>query len=73
MPSLKEKIIRKIQSSDDEQLLAELSRILETKDFVFSETMIRELREADAALEKGQSIGQEQVETELKKWLKGMR
>ena len=67
MPTLKDTIITKIQSSTDEQLLAEVSRILDTENFVFSSEKIQQLNEADAAIENGDFSTQEKVESKIKK------
>jgi hypothetical protein len=73
MPSLKDKIIVKIQSSDNEQLLAEVFRILDTEDFVFSTEKILQLNEADGSIDNGDLSTHEQVEKKMKKWLKDLK
>ena len=65
-------IILKIQNANDE-LLAEVSRILQADEYVLSENEIQLLNEADASINNGNYFTQEQIENRTEKWLNDMK
>ena len=62
MHTIKDDIILKIQNANNEQLLAEVYRILQADEYVLSENEIQLLNEADASINNGNYFTQEQIE-----------
>jgi|JI6StandDraft_1071083.scaffolds.fasta_scaffold275097_3 hypothetical protein len=73
MHTIKDDIILKIQNANNEQLLAEVYRILQADEYVLSENEIQLLNEADASINKGDYFTQQQIENRTEKWLNDMK
>lgn len=73
MLTLKEDIILKIQNANDEQLLAEVYRILQADEYVLSENEIQLLNDADASINNGDYFTQEQIENRTERWLNDIK
>ena len=73
MHTIKDDIILKIQNVNNEQLLAEVYRILQADEYVLSENEIQLLNEADASINKGDYFTQQQIENRTEKWLNDMK
>ncbi|MBK8352410.1 MAG: hypothetical protein IPL21_12210 [Saprospirales bacterium] len=73
MHTIKDDIILKIQNANNEQLLAEVYRILQADEYVLSLNEIQLLNEADASINKGDYFTQQQIENRTEKWLNDMK
>jgi len=71
--NLKRKLIEKIKSSQNEELLGEIFQILDENDqshHHLSQEQIKSIKKASAQIERGEFLTQEEVEKEFKKWQK---
>lgn len=73
MHTIKDDIILKIQNANNEQLLAEVYRILQADEYVLSENEIQLLNDADASINNGDYFTQQQIENRTEKWLNDMK
>ncbi len=73
MVNLKQKLIEKIKSSQNEELLGQIFQILDETDqshYHLSQEQIASIKKAKAQLERGEFLTQEEVEKEFEKWQK---
>jgi hypothetical protein len=75
-PTLKERLIEKIQQSDNEALLDEVSRLMdaETEDaavYELNDAPKQAIATAQQQVQQGEYLTDEQVNKEIDEWLKG--
>ncbi len=73
MISIKEDIITKIQKADDAQLLAEIHRILDANDYIFTAEDVSSLRKADEEIDNGNYKTQQQVKSNIQQWINNLK
>ena len=72
MSSVKEKLIERIQASQDEELLNELYKVLVSEDqdmIQFTEEQKNKIAESDKQYKAGETIPDEEVQKRVDKWL----
>ena len=75
MSSLKEKLIRKIQKTEDRNILEEVYRLLEIdfddqSTYTLSNEQKFAIQEARDQIKKGQFLSEEQANQQVEEWLK---
>ena len=75
MSSLKEKLIRKIQKTEDRNILEEVYRLLEIdfddqSTYALSNEQKFAIQEARDQIKKGQFLSEEQANQQVEEWLK---
>ena len=75
MSSLKEKLIRKIQKTEDRNILEEVYRLLEIdfddhSTYTLSNEQKSAIQEARDQIKKGQFLSEEQANQQVEEWLK---
>ncbi len=69
----KEEIIIKINQVDDEALLSEIRRVLEADSYVFSDSDIHSIKEADDNISMGNYVSQDQLKKNMHKWWESLK
>jgi hypothetical protein len=73
-PTLKERLIEKIQQSDNEALLNEVSRLMDAEDtavYELNDAQKQAIATAQKQVQQGQYLTDEQANKEIDEWLNG--